>query len=179
MKSTEEWKLYTEEVYPPNSISLFDEIYVKNNKRNIIIQKHSFCEVIKKENSEKFFLKYVKGDDDVISGYLKEINALKDVVKSKSHANLLNLVDLFDEVNENNERELYLVFNRLTSDFKTYIDSNEVASLTESEILTYCSQLASAVSFLHEREFYFPPESLTATNIYFNHFCSDLLIDIG
>jgi hypothetical protein len=103
MKNTEEWKIHIEEVYPSNLTPLFDEVYVKSSKRNILIQKHSFCEVIKKENSEKFFLKYVKGEDEVISGYLKEINSLKNVLKSGSHPNLLTLVDLFDEVNENNE----------------------------------------------------------------------------
>eukprot|EP01080_Neovahlkampfia_damariscottae_P006294 gene6294-10300_t len=180
---TKDWIDYTTSTYTLDKKSLFEEDFkeVVTKKQLNLFSDVQLLKVKKVETQKYFCVKKIVSKEKMISNLRTKISENEKKYFQEVHENVLNIIDIYDEISERKitERELFLVVEELNSTLKSYIDNSDNSTVSESEIIQYACQITSGLCYLHNQKFSFPPGKLTASRIYFNETCTELLIDPG
>eukprot|EP01080_Neovahlkampfia_damariscottae_P008551 gene8551-374_t len=183
-KRSNEWKNYISTTYNLTSKSLFEEVYTDitlNSTITISGVKFSKVEKLSNDSQEKFFVFFLSDLEKNISSIRQDIIGIKEKLNENLNQNILPFIDLYDETSllSENERELYLITKELKSNLTDYIDNYKDEKINENEVIHIGTQIASALQFLHDNEYYFSAGELMETCIFLDASGTKVYLDPG
>jgi hypothetical protein len=179
-KKTDQWILHVGSTYTLELDSLFEEDFEIFPKRRLKINDVELIRIQNIESKNYYFTRKFEGNASTISKIRKDFNSIYSRFHLNNHPNILHIIKKYEEESQYNEMtNLYYVIREITNDLSTYIEMNDIATISSIELIQYAYKLVAGLNFLHENDFYFSPGDLHDRRIFFDQYGTNLLIDLG